>query len=102
MKWWKETLLTGFALCVFAPGCAPKPHPGNWGQTEVRAKVKESLKLSELTLTPDPAGGFQGVGKNSEGESFKIKITQDVAAKKLSWDSKGDRGSNEEGNVSFQ
>ncbi len=98
----KSVVVVALTLVIYTVGCEEKKHPGNWAAAEVQAKVKQSLNLSELTVTPDPAGGFQGTGKNAEGETFTIKITQDVAAKKLSWDSKGDRGSNEVGHFEFQ
>lgn len=75
------------SLCLL--GCA---HPGNWDQAKVAAKVKESLELSEISLEPNPSGGFTGTGKTAEGESYKLQVTQDEAKKRLSWKYEGDRG----------
>lgn len=82
-------------------GCT-KSHPGNYAHTEVEAQVKKSLELIEIQLTPDPAGGYSGTGKNAEGETYKLKISQDEALKRLSWKADGDRGDMRDGNFQFE
>ena len=77
-------------------------HPGNYPQPEVEAQVKKSLKLTEIQITADPGGGYTGTGKTADGESFKLKLTQDVAQKSLNWKADGDRGSIEEGSFKFE
>ena len=88
-----------FAIAI--SGCA-KSHPGNFAQPEVEAQVKKSLELIEIQLTPDPAGGYSGTGKNAQGETYKLKISQDEALKRLSWKADGDRGDMREGNFQFE
>lgn len=85
-------LVLGLTIC----GCN-QSHPGNYAQPEVEAQVKKSLELTEIQITADPAGGYTGTGKSASGETYKLKITQDVAAKRLSWEAKGDRGDNQFG-----
>ena len=94
-------ILCIFILCVAASGCTTS-NPGTYAQPEVEAQVIKSLKLSEIRLATDPAGGYTGTGKNSDGESFKLKITQDAALKRLSWKADGDRGTIEEGKFEFE
>ena len=62
----------------------------------------KSLKLSELHITVDPSGGYSGTGKTADGESYKLKITQDASMKRLSWQADGDRGTIEEGKFEFE
>lgn len=88
-----------FAVAI--SGCA-KSHPGNYAQPEVEAQVKKSLELIEIQLTPDPAGGYSGTGKNAQGETYKLKISQNEALKRLSWKADGDRGDLREGNFQFE
>ncbi len=88
-------------FCVAVSGCS-KQNPGTYGQPEVEAQVIKSLKLSEIQLTVDPAGGYSGTGKTADGESYKLKIMQDAAMKRLSWKADGDRGTIEEGKFEFE
>ncbi len=90
-------LVLGLAIC----GCN-KSHPGNFAQPEVEAQVKKSLELTEIQITSDPAGGYSGTGKSASGETYKLKITQDVAAKRLSWKAEGDRGDFRDGEYHFE
>lgn len=86
---------------VAISGCE-RSHPGNYKQPEVEAQVIKSLKLTEIQIAADPAGGYSGTGKTANGESFKLKLTQDVAQKSLKWKADGDRGSMEEGSFKFE
>jgi len=96
-------ILTVFILtfAIAISGCT-KSHPGNYAQPEVEAQVKKSLELIEIQLTADAAGGYSGTGKNAEGESYKLKISQDAVLKRLSWKADGDRGDMREGNFQFE
>ena len=96
-------ILTVYILlfAVAISGCA-KSHPGNYAQPEVEAQVKKSLELIEIQLTPDPAGGYSGTGKSAQGETYKLKISQDEALRRLSWKADGDRGDMREGNFQFE
>lgn len=76
-------------------GCEQPAHPGNWPQTTVESKLKSSLNLTEIALTP-ATGGFSGTGKTADGETFKLTITQDATAKKLVCKATGDRGTMDE------
>ena len=78
-----------FALLIV--GCNP-PHPGVWELPKVESHIKQAMELTELKLEPSGAGAFTGTGKSADGESFKLKIKQDVAGKRLSWEYEGDRG----------
>ena len=62
----------------------------------------KSLRLTEISLTSDPAGGYTGSGKLADGETLKLKVTQDPAAKRLSWKAEGDRGTFEDGSYEFE
>ena len=86
---------------VAITGCE-RSHPGIYTQSQVEAQVMKSLKLTEIQITTDPAGGYTGTGKTAAGESFKLKLTQDVAQKSLNWKADGDRGSIEEGSFKFE
>jgi len=88
-----------FAVAI--SGCT-KRHPGNYAQPEVEAQVKKSLDLIEIQLSPDPAGGYSGTGKNAEGETYKLKISQDEALKRLNWKADGSRGDMREGDFQFE
>ncbi len=82
---------------VFAAGCGGAiSHPGVWTEADAEANIKRKMDLTEVDLAP-AAGGFSGTGKNADGESFKIAVQQNATTKRLDYDAKGDRGTNEEG-----
>ena len=64
-------LICILVFSVAISGCE-RSHPGNYPQPEVEAQVKKSLKLTEIQITADPAGGYSGIGKTGDGESFKV------------------------------
>ncbi len=90
-----------FALVLTISGCG-KNHPGVYTQPEVETQVKKSLELTEIQIMADPSGGFTGTGKAASGETYKLKITQNVAKKELSWQAEGDRGDFREGEYHFE
>lgn len=83
-------VLTG---CLALVGCNAA-NPGTWTQAEVEAYMlkTEDPKMVEVKLTPNPEGGFTGVGKGPDGEKFDLKIKQNPSLKQLSWEANGDRG----------
>ena len=83
-------LIAGF-IAIALVGCNPV-HPGVWDLPKVESHIKESMELSELKLEPAGTGAYTGTGKSADGESFKVSVTQDAAAQKLSWKYEGDRG----------
>ena len=94
-------LICMLAFSIALSGCQ-RSHPGNYSQQEVEAQVKKSLKLTEIQLVPDPAGGYSGSGKTADGEGFKLKINQDATLKSLNWKAEGNRGTIEDGRFSFE
>ncbi len=64
-------LVLGSVLCS---GCS-QDNPGTWPRDKVSAKVMESLQMTEVTLSPDPAGGFSGTGKRADGEMLTLTVT---------------------------
>ncbi len=58
--------------------------------------IKRKMGLDEIDLS-NGEGGFTGTGKNAEGESFVIKVKQNAGGKRLDYEAKGDRGTNEDG-----
>jgi hypothetical protein len=93
-------------FCMLATVCSisgcGKNHPGIYTQPEVETQVKKSLDLTEIQINADPSGGYTGTGKAASGESYKLKITQNVAKKELSWKAEGDRGDFREGEYHFE
>lgn len=88
-----------FVTALFA-GCAAES-PGTWKQPKVEAEMVQRLKLKDISLTP-AAGGYAGTGTAEDGETYKLKITQDAAKGRLDWTAEGDRGSEEEGFIELQ
>lgn len=96
MRWHQKLAVISLVFGLFClNGC--RENPGKWPQDKVQSKIMESLELVEATLTPNPAGGFQGSGKRDDGETVSFTITQDPAASRMQWDAKGDRGFIEDG-----
>lgn len=94
-----------FALVLLSAtllGCNRVDNPAAWSQAQLETKLKESLSkqfqvtLTEISLTKNDTG-YSGTAKNSEGETYKITITSDAAAKTVSYKFDGDRGDNIEG-----
>ncbi len=90
-QWLLVNLFLAMVLVGQFTGCT-QSNPGNWPQQQVEEKVKSNLKLSEISLTPRPEGGYSGTGKTSEGEAYKLQVTQDPARKRLEWKFESDRG----------
>ncbi|MCY2985101.1 MAG: hypothetical protein NTY15_15865 [Planctomycetota bacterium] len=88
-------------LVLTISGCG-KNHPGIYTQPEVETQVKKSLDLTEIQINADPSGGYSGTGKAASGETYKLKIAQNVAKKELSWKAEGDRGDFREGEYHFE
>lgn len=85
-----------FVLCLLITGCAD--NPGTWPQDKLADHVKASLvedglEVTEISLSPKEGGGFEGTGSVAGGETVKLVVTQDAAARRISWDAEGDRGS---------
>jgi hypothetical protein len=87
-------------ICICQIGCAD--NPGTWPLPKVEAKLTESLQLSDVNMEAAPDGGFTGTGKSAEGETISFSVKQDAAARRISWDAKGDRGFVEEGYYEHQ
>ena len=81
-------------------GCASET-PGTWKQPKVEAEMVERLQLKGISLTP-AAGGYEGTGTAEDGETYKLKITQDAAKGRLDWTAEGDRGSEEDGFIELK
>ena len=98
----KSSHLLTFALFVTAlfAGCASET-PGTWKQPKVESEMVEQLKLKSVALTP-AAGGYEGTGTAEDGETYKLKITQDAAKGRLDWTAEGDRGSEENGFIELK
>ena len=90
-------LLAGMALT----GC-DKGNPGTWDQNKVEEQIKQSLNLTDVALTPNPAGGYTGRGTAQDGESLRLTITQDPATQEMAWDAVGDRGTVTSGEYNFK
>ena len=95
--------LLGWSLTL--AGCAD--NPGTWPKEKLAEHVKDSLiregmEMTEVTLTEKEGGGFEGTGQVADGETLKLVVTQDAAARRITWDAKGDRGSNLDGSYELK
>lgn len=90
---------TLFVTALFA-GCASET-PGTWKQPKVESEMVEQLQLKGISLKP-AAGGYEGTGTAEDGETYKLKITQDAARGRLDWTAEGDRGSEEDGFIELK
>jgi hypothetical protein len=86
--------------CLLLLGCTAET-PGTWKQPKVEAEMTRKLELQQITLTPS-ASGFEGSGTAQDGETYKLKITQDPNKGRLDWTATGDRGSSEEGSWTLE
>ncbi|NND96003.1 MAG: hypothetical protein HKN47_01590, partial [Pirellulaceae bacterium] len=71
--------ICALVLLVVSLGCRGD-NPGTWTNDKVSAKMMESLNLTEITLSPDPSGGFSGTGKRADGETITVTVNQDADA----------------------
>jgi hypothetical protein len=78
-------------------GCGK--NPGKLNKSEVEAKVKEVLKLKDLSLTESPDGGYTGKGTGEDGTKYDVTVTQDEKQKKLIFRAKGENGEIKTGTV---
>lgn len=51
---------------------------------KVSEQMKKSLNLSEIDLKP-VAGGFEGTGKNADGESYTITVKLDPSNSRFAY-----------------
>ena len=86
-----RTMLIGL-ISVGLIGCKPALNPGTWEQGRVEAKLKEKLKLVEVSLLPHAAGGYTGSGKTKQGETYTLRVKQNAELKQLSWEFSCNRG----------
>lgn len=107
----KISWVAGLTACILLAGCGPADNPGTWNQEKVadyvqdclaREVTADGLQVENVTLSPKAGGGFEGTAKASDGQSFKLDITQDPAAQELKWVATGDRGSNFDGSYAFE
>ncbi len=85
-----------FCITLTLVGCAD--NPGTWPKEKLAEHVKDSLikegmEMTDVTLSEKEGGGFEGTGMVTGGETLKLIVTQDAAARRITWDAKGDRGS---------
>jgi hypothetical protein len=81
------------ASCLTACNSSSNPMQtrlGDLGKAEIEARVKESVKLSELSLTQAEKGVYTGTGKDAEGATYKVKVTQETD--KISFEAENDKG----------
>ncbi len=90
-----------FVAGLFCIGCE-RPHPGNYAQPAIEAQVMKSLELTEIQISGDSISGYTGTGKSASGETYKLKISQDIGKKSLSWKAEGDRGDFRDGEYHFE
>lgn len=86
-------------LASLSAGC--KQNVGTWPPDKVAPIVAKSLEISDLSLVKTDAG-MEGTGKRADGETMTVKVTQDSANNKFSWEAKGDRGTFEAGSYALQ
>lgn len=97
----RRSMFTGALLLMCVGGCN-QPHPGTWTETQVEAKIQQKMSLAEIDLQPAAdAGKLTGTGKNADGETFDLTVTQDVDGMRLDYEAEGDRGSIESGTFSL-
>lgn len=95
-RWhWMRVLALVF-VCLLQPGCGSSDHPGNWPQSKVESMLTERMQLKSISLAPGD-GGFSGTAVSPDGESWKLKVTQDAGKRRLDYEAEGDRGSTETG-----
>ena len=75
------------ALVVLFIGLTGCPqNPATMTQAEVEALLNKNLQFKTMTIAPNPAGGgYTGNGQATDGTKYKITVTQDVQARKLTY-----------------
>lgn len=82
-------------LALLVAGCTFEK-VGNLSQTQIEAKLKDIMELSEISLTETGICTYAGTGKGRNGGTFQLKVTK--TANKLSWetvDAQGKEGAGE-------
>ena len=87
-------LPVALAALLLAAGCRNAARPGDWDEATVEEKLKASMQLESIDLSPVD-GGFEGTGTYPDGETTAITVTQ--SGKRLDYTGRGDRGSNQDG-----
>ena len=95
--------ILGLTLVSLAiAGCNRVENPAAWSQSQLEAKLKETLStqfqvsLTEIALTKSDMG-YSGTAKNATGENYKVVIVNDAANQMVTYKLDSDRGDHIEG-----
>jgi hypothetical protein len=83
-----HTAAVVLVVLVCLPGCSK--NPGTLSKSEVEGKLKDALKLKDVSLTANPEGGYKGTGTAEDGTKYELSVTQDE--KFLSYTAKSEKG----------
>ncbi len=82
----RRIIHTWALMLVFLGLTGCQQNPATMPQSEVEGLLKKNLEFKEMTITPNPAGGgYTGNGLATDGTKFKITVTQDAQARKLTY-----------------
>src|SRR5262249_27988380 len=77
-------------LILGSAGCSK--NPGTLNKQELEDAVKRELKLTEISLTENPAGGYKGTGTDAKGTAYTLEVTQNAQEKKFEYVAIDDKG----------
>jgi hypothetical protein len=77
-------------LILGSAGCSK--NPGTLNKQELEDAVKRELKLTEISLTENPEGGYKGTGTDARGTTYTLEVTQNAQEKKFEYVAIDDKG----------
>jgi hypothetical protein len=80
------------ACCVLGLGGGCAGDPGSMTQSEVEARLKDTLNLKVVSLTARPDGGYTGTGQTADGTTYAITVDQKAADRSLWYTATSDGG----------
>ena len=83
-------LVVACCLVSFVSGCASDP--GLMTQSEIEAKLKDTLHLKVVSLEARPEGGYLGRGQTADGTNYTITVDQKEADRSLWYTATTDKG----------
>lgn len=82
----------GILFLMFHLGGCSSRNPGTWTKEQIEARLKEELKLTEVSLKQNEDGSYSGSGQAADGKKYSLNVKQDEQDWKLEYEATDESG----------